>query len=71
MQEMADSGTFENFYPRPPHGGRLPASIFRDQFQISTHALTWRATHTLVLDIQQQHISTHALTWRATGKAGD
>ena len=33
---------------------------------ISTHALTWRATITVISTERSLGISTHALTWRAT-----
>ena len=33
---------------------------------ISTHALTWSATHVTCSDGQTTQISTHALTWSAT-----
>ena len=36
--------------------------------EISTHALTWRATEGDRLTITHLGISTHALTWRATGE---
>ena len=34
--------------------------------EISTHALTWSATFTLLYLLRMNDISTHALTWSAT-----
>ena len=45
-------------------GGQDPP--VRGHRQISTHALTWRATFAVVLYRDKLPISTHALTWRAT-----
>ena len=55
------------FLPTPSHGGRrdhLHAAAH--QVNISTHALTWRATLPLQRLTDIINISTHALTWRAT-----
>ena len=55
------------FLPTPSHGGRrkiLPVRLMI--VQISTHALTWRATLDFFKSFPIGRISTHALTWRAT-----
>ena len=55
------------FLPTPSHGGRLPPrQPLRPIREISTHALTWRATGLDVALTGSDTISTHALTWRAT-----
>ena len=55
-----------DFYPRPHMEGDaspLNLDLVKD---ISTHALTWRATTLIFDDRGVDRISTHALTWRAT-----
>ena len=55
-----------DFYPRPHMEGDGRCILLTCFCRISTHALTWRATHPFQrLDTIRQ-ISTHALTWRAT-----
>ena len=56
-----------NFYPRPHmEGDRRACFVYRANFPISTHALTWRATLGKKTEFVTLWISTHALTWRAT-----
>ena len=55
-----------NFYPRPHMEGDKLTEKNKKIIQISTHALTWRATQSLVVPNLKDAISTHALTWRAT-----
>ena len=62
----------KNFYPRPHMEGDL--TVFAPLLcvsKISTHALTWRATHHRAGIYAISVISTHALTWRATCRVGD
>ena len=56
------------FLPTPSHGGRRDYLEYITQTSgISTHALAWRATTTIVrAGGGAQKISTHALAWRAT-----
>ena len=54
------------FYPRPHMEGDDRLGIGADNFSISTHALTWRATRWIRWGSNRLTISTHALTWRAT-----
>ena len=63
----AQNYPFTHFYPRPHMEGDMILGRSFVVEQISTHALTWRAT--LIggnLDVLCRKISTHALTWRAT-----
>ena len=56
-----------NFYPRPHVEGDADTESKLRSLQISTHALTWRATIEAMSKAGIKGISTHALTWRATG----
>ena len=59
-----------DFYPRPHmEGDDHTSSIRGGEKNISTHALTWRATTAVFYPARKGLISTHALTWRATVQA--
>ena len=56
-----------HFYPRPHmEGDGVHLVLVLAVIRISTHALTWRATHPVCHQVDKRLISTHALTWRAT-----
>ena len=55
-----------SFYPRPHMEGDQIANKHFAHHNISTHALTWRATSAGPSCCAALSISTHALTWRAT-----
>ena len=62
------STRWTSFYPRPPHGGRLPALTHRHQSRQNFYPRPHMEGD--ICDVQlrvgDQAISTHALTWRAT-----
>ena len=55
------------FQSTPSHGGRRVKGITHQQiYNISIHALAWRATQKSQGNVNLMFISIHALAWRAT-----
>ena len=60
-----------NFYPRPPHGGRLPSrSVKNTASQFLSTPSAWRATYCAPLSVCAQRISIHALRMEGDGLPG-
>ena len=64
---MPITSNYRYFYPRPHmEGDEQRTELIALARDISTHALTWRATGRQNKGWMSCRISTHALTWRAT-----
>ena len=69
MPNLPAAGVLQNFYPRPPRGGRLNFSFNNSFFhKISIHALREEGDHFLPVCLRRRLISIHAL--REEGDSG-